>query len=151
MGIMLAPQLPTTEPEYELGTKGDMDGSEWVYCRADRAIKANNAVRIIGFTARPVSTSNDAARMRIGVSGEADIPNGSYCWICVYGRATCSVAGTSSTGTAVGSQLGATGTGGRLIGLASGNARIDGLTALQAVAADSVVFVPVALMHPQVR
>ena len=154
MSIMLAPQLPTLERQYELGTKASVDGKEYVYCRATEAITHGNFCYLFSnFNARRggSGTGRRRAGARGGVSPFVSIANAEYFWLQTYGQSVCSTVGASSTGSRPNRQLSLTTVVGSLIELSTGGARLHGIQLIDTVPDGNTAFARVALYNPSIR
>jgi len=88
------------------------DGDEWLYCHAQEALAANDAVLVHEtFEAEKVDTTSTASAFgqRVGVT-EVAVSDNDFFWLKISGETTLNV-GTSAAANA---QLNSTGTAGRL-------------------------------------
>lgn len=101
---------PTAAQEYAIGQKIEVDGVEYTYTQADDTITANQALKLdaaASASAKKVTPTAAATDIIVGVALQA-VTDEYYFWMATQGLVTVNVA----DGTAVGDNLGASGTAG---------------------------------------
>lgn len=86
------PSQADTDPEFDLGTRVEVDGVKYIYCQASGAVATQTPV---SFTSGYQAAESGNAGTIEGVSVIA-LADNEYGWIAVQGEVTCNVAGSTA-------------------------------------------------------
>lgn len=86
------PSQADTDPEFDLGTRAEVDGVKYVYCQANGAVATQLPV---AFTSGYQAAASGNAGTVEGVSVTA-LADNEYGWIAIQGEVTCNVAGSTA-------------------------------------------------------